>query len=65
MADTEKTVARNAAGEFFVDTTCIDCDACRQLAPVTFGDDGEKILKPADEMRRDLEKPVETMREAP
>lgn len=29
------------AGEFFVDTTCINCDTCRQLAPATFADSGE------------------------
>ena len=28
-------------GSFFVDTTCIDCDTCRQLAPDTFGETGE------------------------
>jgi glyoxylase-like metal-dependent hydrolase (beta-lactamase superfamily II)/ferredoxin len=26
----------NAPGALFVDSTCIDCDACRQLAPRTF-----------------------------
>jgi glyoxylase-like metal-dependent hydrolase (beta-lactamase superfamily II)/ferredoxin len=26
----------NAAGAFFVDDSCIDCDACRQLAPSVF-----------------------------
>jgi glyoxylase-like metal-dependent hydrolase (beta-lactamase superfamily II)/ferredoxin len=27
----------NAPGAFYVDETCIDCDACRQLAPAVFG----------------------------
>jgi glyoxylase-like metal-dependent hydrolase (beta-lactamase superfamily II) len=31
----------NVAGEFFVDTTCIDCDTCRELAPEVFADNGE------------------------
>ena len=26
----------NVHGDFFVDTSCIDCDLCRQLAPATF-----------------------------
>ncbi len=26
----------NAAGDFFVDTTCIDCDTCRWMAPSVF-----------------------------
>lgn len=27
----------NAPGELYVDSSCIDCDQCRQLAPHTFG----------------------------
>lgn len=32
---------QNVEGSFFVDTTCIDCDTCRQIAPQTFADSGE------------------------
>ena len=41
MADPRKRLSINVAGEFFVDSTCIDCDTCRQLAPAVFaeGDD--------------------------
>jgi glyoxylase-like metal-dependent hydrolase (beta-lactamase superfamily II)/ferredoxin len=38
MADRAKQVPENVAGEFFVDSTCIDCDTCRQLAPATFAE---------------------------
>lgn len=38
MADRKKQVAENVPGEFFVDSTCIDCDTCRQLAPATFAE---------------------------
>jgi glyoxylase-like metal-dependent hydrolase (beta-lactamase superfamily II)/ferredoxin len=41
MADASRTVPENVAGDFFVDTTCIDCDTCRQIAPATFADQGE------------------------
>ncbi|HEY9685892.1 MAG TPA: MBL fold metallo-hydrolase [Coleofasciculaceae cyanobacterium] len=41
MADLKKAVPENVGGEFFVDTTCIDCDTCRQVAPETFDDAGE------------------------
>ncbi len=41
MADLRKTVAENVEGDFFVDSTCIDCDTCRQLAPTVFEDAGE------------------------
>ena len=41
MAERRKAVRENVEGPFFVDTTCIDCDTCRQLAPATFGETGE------------------------
>ena len=31
----------NVPGDFFVDSTCIDCDACRQIAPSVFGEAAE------------------------
>jgi glyoxylase-like metal-dependent hydrolase (beta-lactamase superfamily II)/ferredoxin len=40
MADPKKSLATNVSGNFFVDSTCIDCDTCRQLAPRTFVEDG-------------------------
>src|SRR3974377_209979 len=41
MAERARSVAENAIGAFFVDSTCIDCDTCRQLAPGTFADAGD------------------------
>src|SRR5688500_12892055 len=41
MASLEKLLPENVPGEFFVDSTCIDCDTCRQLAPRVFGETGE------------------------
>jgi glyoxylase-like metal-dependent hydrolase (beta-lactamase superfamily II)/ferredoxin len=41
MADPDKALASNVKGNFFVDSTCINCDTCRQLAPETFEDNGE------------------------
>jgi glyoxylase-like metal-dependent hydrolase (beta-lactamase superfamily II)/ferredoxin len=38
MANLAKRVPENVPGDFFVDSTCIDCDACRQIAPGTFGE---------------------------
>ena len=34
MANPKLRLEENVAGEFFVDSTCIDCDTCRQLAPL-------------------------------
>jgi glyoxylase-like metal-dependent hydrolase (beta-lactamase superfamily II)/ferredoxin len=36
MAARSKRLATNVAGDFFVDSTCIDCGTCRQVAPDTF-----------------------------
>lgn len=36
MARASDRILENVAGDFFVDTSCIDCDLCRQLAPATF-----------------------------
>ena len=41
MANPQKRVPENVPGDFFVDTTCIDCDACRQIAPAVFGEAAE------------------------
>src|SRR5262245_28951437 len=41
MAERARAVPQNLPGSFFVDTTCIDCDTCRQLAPATFGETGD------------------------
>lgn len=41
MADIRKKLDGNTEGLFFVDSTCIDCDTCRQLAPEVFTDLGD------------------------
>ena len=41
MADRAHSLPENAEGPFFVDSTCIDCDTCRQIAPATFGETGQ------------------------
>ncbi len=41
MANFGKRVPENVSGDFFVDSTCIDCDACRQIAPTVFGEAAE------------------------
>jgi glyoxylase-like metal-dependent hydrolase (beta-lactamase superfamily II)/ferredoxin len=41
MASESKLVKENVDGHFFVDTTCINCDTCRQLAPTVFADQGD------------------------
>ena len=38
MATKEDKYQDNAAGKFYVDTECIDCNLCRELAPDNFTD---------------------------
>jgi glyoxylase-like metal-dependent hydrolase (beta-lactamase superfamily II) len=57
MADRSRTHPRNASGPWFVDTTCIDCDVCREHAPEIFGraDGTTCVRRPPespDEVRR-------------
>ncbi|PYK90518.1 MAG: ferredoxin, partial [Verrucomicrobia bacterium] len=33
MADVANKYPENAAGKFYVDEQCIDCDLCRETAP--------------------------------
>ena len=40
MARTDLRHPANAAGDWFVDTRCIDCGTCREIAPDLFGDAG-------------------------
>ncbi len=41
MAELSKRLASNKGGNFFVDSQCIDCGACRHLAPEIYGESGE------------------------
>jgi glyoxylase-like metal-dependent hydrolase (beta-lactamase superfamily II)/ferredoxin len=46
MANLAKALPANVPGEWFVDSTCIDCDTCRQLAPHVFGEaDGYSFVR--------------------
>lgn len=41
MANVALRLPENVPGDFYVDSTCIDCDACRQIAPEIFSEDDE------------------------
>ena len=42
MANLQLRLPENVPGDFFVDSTCIDCDTCSQLAPAIFRDHGDQ-----------------------
>jgi len=59
MADKSARLPENTAGKYYVDETCIDCDACRATAPDNFARDDEKgysfvMRQPANEMEEQL-----------
>ena len=42
MAQLALRIDANVDGDFYVDSSCIDCDACRQIAPSVFHDIGSQ-----------------------
>ena len=55
MASLAARLPDNAPGDFYVDRTCIDCDACRRIAPATFEEgDGHSYVahQPEDDAER-------------
>ncbi len=42
VASLQQRLPENVPGDFFVDSTCIDCDTCSQLAPTIFRDHGDQ-----------------------
>jgi glyoxylase-like metal-dependent hydrolase (beta-lactamase superfamily II)/ferredoxin len=59
MAQIAQRLPHNAEGDFFVDASCIDCDACRQIAPASFREHREQSVvyqqpRTADELQRAL-----------
>lgn len=48
MATLSERIADNAAGRYYTDSTCIDCDQCRVIAPDLFSrndDTGYSFVK--------------------
>jgi len=49
MANRKHALGSNVSGDFFVDSSCIDCDTCRIVAPSTFarvGDQSAVVRQP-------------------
>jgi len=42
VASLAQRLPDNVPGDFYVDDTCIDCDACRVFAPAVFSDKGDR-----------------------
>jgi len=44
MADIDEKNEKNVPGKFYVDSSCIDCDLCRETAPAFFDRDEDEGL---------------------
>ena len=44
MATLSDRLPTNVAGRYYVDSSCIDCDQCRVLAPEFFGRDDDSAM---------------------
>jgi len=55
MAKIERRLPHNVGGDFYVDSTCIDCDTCRWMAPEVFHQVSSQSVvyhQPIDEIER-------------
>jgi ferredoxin len=41
MAERTLKLAQNIEGSYYIDSTCIDCDQCRETAPASFRRDDD------------------------
>ncbi len=59
MATVTDRLSTNIVGRFYVDSTCIDCDQCRVIAPNNFArdeDNGTSYVKKQPEGEEELAK---------
>ena len=68
MADIDEKTPLNVPGKFYVDSSCIDCDLCRETAPENFGrddDEGVSYVKKQPDNETEQEACVEAMEGCP
>ena len=68
MADKNDKYPTNAAGKFYTDTQCIDCDLCRQTAPANMNRDDDKgwtFVTRQPETPEETEQMIQAMEECP
>lgn len=68
MADIDERTPENVPGKFYVDSSCIDCDLCRETAPNNFGrndDEGYSIVIKQPSNDEELEQCTEALEGCP
>ncbi|MDB4330757.1 ferredoxin [Akkermansiaceae bacterium] len=68
MAELEDKNPENVEGKFYVDDQCIDCDLCRETAPLNFqrsDDEGYSFVYKQPESEEEVEQCLEAMEGCP
>jgi ferredoxin len=68
MADIEERLEDNVPGKYYVDSSCIDCDVCRETAPDNFTaneDEGYSYVSKQPENDEEEELVKEAMESCP
>jgi ferredoxin len=68
MAELTERKTENIAGRFYVDTSCIDCDMCRGIAPAFYrrdDDTGQSIVYRQPETPEEVELALEALNVCP
>lgn len=68
MAEKENKYPQNAAGKFYVDDQCIDCDLCRETAPTCYtrdDDGGHSYVNKQPDNDEELQQCIEAMEGCP
>lgn len=68
MADIDAKLDDNVEGKYYVDDTCIDCDACRATAPDNFlrnDDEGYSYVSKQPENEEEVQLCIDAMEGCP
>ena len=67
MADIDDKNEENVPGKFYVDSSCIDCDLCRETAPANFArsDEGWSFVCKQPSNDEEVELCVQAMESCP
>ena len=65
MATKEDKYEDNVEGKYYVDTECIDCNLCRELAPQNFTEDGYSYVYKQPENQAEADECAEALDQCP
>ncbi len=66
MANIKNKVAYNVSGDFYVDSSCINCDTCRKFAPAVFGEsNGTSHVKKQPQVSQEVHQALQALVSCP